>query len=134
MKPSKTNRTSRPNPRLHARAEQMAAGHRDIVIETVDGAYGGKQVVLKIWWAAGRKVQSAALLADIYGMIAHAFEVAAARGTREMMQPEIDAINLAGGDACSARLTFTPPLGTDAQAREIDEILHDAIPAPGSEE
>lgn len=114
----------------HVKAEQMAAGWRSVSIDTIAGE-GGSYVRarVRIWWLAGRKVQTNALLAQVYHHIAEAFEVAAHQGV-DLLQPAFEGIMSAGGDRAMATLAFETNNGTYAEAERIVELLHDVFPAP----
>lgn len=93
--------------------------------------YGTEGVRVTFDWPEGRNENPNAPRAQIARTLADIYEAASCMdGCPSLGQPEIGGLNLMGGDRLSACMYFETDNGTPAEAENLSDIIHDAVPAP----
>lgn len=96
--------------------------------------YGTEGVRVTFDWPEGRLENANALREQMTRTLADIYAAAAEMdGCPSLGQPEIDGLNLMGGNRLRAVMRFETDGGTPAEAETLSDIIHDAVSAPGSE-
>jgi hypothetical protein len=123
-----TTNASRAAAEAKARGE---AAEPTITIAVYPTRYGTEGVRVTFDWPEGRLENANALRAQMARTLADIYEAASCMdGCPSLGQPEIDGLNLMGGDRLRATMRFETDGGTPAEAETLSDIIHDAVPAP----